>query len=176
MGEAPGAPAVEEVRPTSIPSTRVRPDEGLIREAARRLAGGRTPVIIVGDGIAYSGAQDELTRVAELLGAEHEDLTARLVGDVEAHPGGLPHHEPAQGPVAHAPGRLHPPPFCEGLRRGAEVPEQGSGEVEHLARLPQHDEAEHLGDQQHQVLGQQGEQPGPETFLTIVRRRLRLMK
>ena len=30
----------------------------------------RAPVIFVGDGVAFSGAQDELTRVAELLGAE----------------------------------------------------------------------------------------------------------
>ena len=34
------------------------------------LAGARKPMIIIGDGIAPSGAQAELTRVAELLGAE----------------------------------------------------------------------------------------------------------
>src|SRR5688572_2109649 len=64
------APCTEEVRPTSIPSTRVRPDDAAIAEAARMLAGGKTPVIVIGDGIAYSQAQDELTRVAEILGAE----------------------------------------------------------------------------------------------------------
>jgi benzoylformate decarboxylase len=34
------------------------------------LAGGSKPMIVTGDGIAWSGAQAELTRVAELLGAE----------------------------------------------------------------------------------------------------------
>src|SRR5207253_7334426 len=40
-----------------------------IRRAAAMLAGASRPVAIVGDGIAVSGAQAELTRVAELLGA-----------------------------------------------------------------------------------------------------------
>ncbi len=38
--------------------------------AADMLAGAQHPMIIVGDGIAYSRAQDELARVAETLGAE----------------------------------------------------------------------------------------------------------
>ncbi|HLO87959.1 MAG TPA: thiamine pyrophosphate-binding protein [Nostocaceae cyanobacterium] len=64
------APVVEEVRPTSFPSTRVAPDEELLTTAATILAAAEKPMIFVGDGIAYSQAQDELTRVAELLGAE----------------------------------------------------------------------------------------------------------
>ena len=64
------APAVETVRPTSLPSTRVAPDEATVRAMATILAAGTTPRIYVGDGVAYSGAQDELTRVAELLGAD----------------------------------------------------------------------------------------------------------
>jgi len=64
------APTVEEVRPTSIPSTRVAPDDAFIREAAAILAAAEKPMIFVGDGVAYSGAQAELARVAELLGAE----------------------------------------------------------------------------------------------------------
>jgi benzoylformate decarboxylase len=80
------APAVEEVRPTSIPSTRVRPDDALVAEAARMLAGGETPVIFVGDGIAYSGAQDELTRVAELLGAEVWEADSGEVNMSYSHP------------------------------------------------------------------------------------------
>ncbi|MFB3789051.1 MAG: thiamine pyrophosphate-binding protein, partial [bacterium] len=63
------APAVEEVRPTFIPSTRVRPDDAIIEEAARWLAEADDPRIVIGDGIAYSHAQEELIRVAELLGA-----------------------------------------------------------------------------------------------------------
>ncbi|MEW5871022.1 MAG: thiamine pyrophosphate-binding protein [Chloroflexota bacterium] len=64
------APVSEEVYPTSIPSTRVLPDEGTLRQAAEMLAAARKPMIFAGDGVAYSGAQAELERVAELLGAE----------------------------------------------------------------------------------------------------------
>jgi benzoylformate decarboxylase len=80
------APCVEEVRPTSIPSTRVRPDDGAIAEAARTLAAATTPVIVVGDGVAYSGAQDELTRVAEMLGAEVWEADSGEVNMSYSHP------------------------------------------------------------------------------------------
>ncbi len=60
----------EVVRPTSLPSTRVAPAPDLIAQAADALAGATTPMIFVGDGVAYSGAQAELVAVAELLGAE----------------------------------------------------------------------------------------------------------
>lgn len=63
-------PLTEEVMPTSIPSTRVLPDSSIINEAADLLAGAKRPMIFMGDGIAYSGAQDELTALAETLGAE----------------------------------------------------------------------------------------------------------
>ena len=57
--------------PTSLPSTRVVPDAGSsIEQAAALLAAAERPMIFVGDGVAFSGAQAELTRVAELLGAE----------------------------------------------------------------------------------------------------------
>src|SRR5580658_9875998 len=64
------APLVETVRPTSIPSTRVIPDPSIVKEAAALLASAERPLFIVGDGVAFSGAQDELARVAELIGAE----------------------------------------------------------------------------------------------------------
>ena len=64
------APIVEEVRPTSFPSTKVLPDEETLKAAADMLASAEKPMIFIGDGVAFSGAQDELTRVAELLGAE----------------------------------------------------------------------------------------------------------
>ncbi len=76
----------EEVRPTSVPSTRVRPDDRLLRDAARILTGARTPVILAGDGVAYSGAQDELTRVAEMLGAEVWEADAGEVNMSYTHP------------------------------------------------------------------------------------------
>ena len=46
------------------------PSPPWIERAAKLLAGARRPMILIGDGVAYSGAQAELARVAELLGAE----------------------------------------------------------------------------------------------------------
>ncbi|MFZ2491166.1 MAG: thiamine pyrophosphate-binding protein [Thermoanaerobaculia bacterium] len=63
-------PATESVFPTSIPSTRSHPDPDAIQKAALWLASAARPTIFMGDGVAYSGAQDELTRVAEILGAD----------------------------------------------------------------------------------------------------------
>jgi benzoylformate decarboxylase len=64
------APCEEEVVPTSFPDTRVAPTAEAVRAAVAMLAAGSRPLIVTGDGIAFSGAQAELTRVAELLGAE----------------------------------------------------------------------------------------------------------
>ena len=65
------AELTEEVVPTIVPGhagrAQRRGDARGGRDARRRLAADRS---IIGDGIAFSGAQDELTRVAELLGAE----------------------------------------------------------------------------------------------------------
>lgn len=69
-GDVLDMPVMEEVMPTSIPSTRVVPDDSFILEAADLLAKAKKPMIFMGDGITYSGAQEELTKVAELLGAE----------------------------------------------------------------------------------------------------------
>ena len=60
----------EEVFPTHIPSTRVLPSPGLIDDIATELLAAEKPMIFVGDGVAYSDAIPELTKVAELLGAE----------------------------------------------------------------------------------------------------------
>ena len=60
----------EDVFPALIPSTRVQPEASFVDQAASVLAAGAKPMIYVGDGVAYSGAQAELERVAELLGAE----------------------------------------------------------------------------------------------------------
>lgn len=64
------APMTEEVFPTSMPSSRVVPEPAAIQQTAGWLAAAERPVILMGDGVAYSGAQAELARVAELLGAE----------------------------------------------------------------------------------------------------------
>jgi benzoylformate decarboxylase len=60
----------EAVFPALIPSTRVTPEMSFVHEASALLAAGAKPMIYVGDGVAYSGAQAELEKVAELLGAE----------------------------------------------------------------------------------------------------------
>lgn len=64
------APNDEPVMRTSMPSTRVAPDLADVERAAALFAGASHPMIIAGDGVAVSGAQAELTRVAEMLGAE----------------------------------------------------------------------------------------------------------
>ena len=63
------APSQEAVVPTSFPDTRVAPSAEAVRRAVAMLAEASRPIAIIGDGIAFSGAQEELTRVAELLGA-----------------------------------------------------------------------------------------------------------
>jgi thiamine pyrophosphate-dependent acetolactate synthase large subunit-like protein len=80
------APNTEPARPTSLPSTRIVPVESTIREAAAMLLTAKVPMIFVGDGVAYSGAQDELARVAEILGAEVWDVDAGEVNISYNHP------------------------------------------------------------------------------------------
>jgi thiamine pyrophosphate-dependent acetolactate synthase large subunit-like protein len=80
------APCTEPVYPTSIPSTRVLPDPKLISEAAASLAAAERPVFFIGDGIAFSDAQPELTKVAELVGAEVWEADAGEVNIDYSHP------------------------------------------------------------------------------------------
>lgn len=60
----------EAVVRTSFPSTRSAPSAAAIDRAARLLCAAARPMIIAGDGVAFSGAQAELTRLAETWGAE----------------------------------------------------------------------------------------------------------
>ena len=80
------APVIEEVRPTSFPNTKVLPDEELLKTAATWLASAQKPMIFIGDGVAFSNAQEELTRVAELLGAEVWAADAGELNMSYAHP------------------------------------------------------------------------------------------
>jgi benzoylformate decarboxylase len=67
------------IRPAQQLETRVRPDADAVERAARMLAAARDPVIVCGDGIAVSGAQDELVQLAELIGARvHSSFSAEL--------------------------------------------------------------------------------------------------
>ena len=80
------APVVEDVVPTSLPSTRVMPDEASLEAFADILLSAHKPMIFTGDGVAYSGAQDALTKVAELLGAEVWEADAGEVNMRYDHP------------------------------------------------------------------------------------------
>lgn len=64
------APNVEPVVPSSRLETRSLPAPHLVGRAADLLAAAERPLMIVGDGVSLSGAQDEVVRVAELLGAD----------------------------------------------------------------------------------------------------------
>jgi benzoylformate decarboxylase len=76
----------EPVVPSSTPATRVVPDASLVGEAASLLASAEHPLIIMGDGVSMSGAQAELTRVAELLGADVWGANSSEVNIDETHP------------------------------------------------------------------------------------------
>ncbi|MDI6100438.1 thiamine pyrophosphate-binding protein [Actinoplanes sp. NEAU-A12] len=60
----------EPVTATVIPHTRTLPPPDLVAQAAALLAGAQRPLLIVGDGVTVSGAEPELARVAEKLGAD----------------------------------------------------------------------------------------------------------
>ena len=79
-------PGAEDVHATPLPSTRVVAERDQIREAAKMLAGASHPMIFVGDGIAYSDAQEELARLAEMLGAEVWEADAGEVNMSYSHP------------------------------------------------------------------------------------------
>ena len=64
------APNEEEVHPTSFPSTRVAPPQAEVERVASLLSAASRPMIVAGDGVAASEAQAELTRLAEVWGAE----------------------------------------------------------------------------------------------------------
>lgn len=80
------APTREDVVPTSIPRTRVAPPPEQISEVASILGAAVRPIIFIGDGIAYSGAQSELARVAELTGAEVWGVDSSEVNMSYSHP------------------------------------------------------------------------------------------
>lgn len=58
-----------DIRPTSYTRWRSRPDQGAVVDACELLLRAERPMMMVGDGVALSGAQAETAAVAELLGA-----------------------------------------------------------------------------------------------------------
>ena len=88
------APNQEPVVPTVIPDTRTSPAPDLVDRAGALLAPAQRPLLLVGDGIATSGAEPELLRIAEKLGAD-----VWFVDSSEAH---LPADHPlVRGPLGH---------------------------------------------------------------------------
>lgn len=79
-------PNAETVEPLSPVRSGVTPDAETVAEAARLLAAARRPVVLMGDGIAASGAQAELAEVAELLGAEVWGVNNSEVNMAASHP------------------------------------------------------------------------------------------
>jgi thiamine pyrophosphate-dependent acetolactate synthase large subunit-like protein len=80
------APNREEVVRTPVLDTRVAPEPEKVRELAQMLARAERPMLIIGDGVATSGAQVELTRVAELLGADVWGANSSEVNMDATHP------------------------------------------------------------------------------------------
>jgi len=76
----------EAIVPTSLPVTRVAPEPALTERMAALLADAHSPMIIMGDGIATSQAQAELTHVAELVGAEVWGADSSEVNISAVHP------------------------------------------------------------------------------------------
>jgi benzoylformate decarboxylase len=76
----------EPVVPASIVDVACWPDSAVVSRAAGLLAGARRPIVIVGDEIALTGAQAELVRVAELLGADVWEADSSEVNMPGSHP------------------------------------------------------------------------------------------
>ncbi len=65
--------------PTAYTNTRIRPDPEAVERIAQVLIDAQTPVIVCGAGVATSGAQSELVRLAETLGARvHSSFAAEM--------------------------------------------------------------------------------------------------
>ncbi|MFE4638449.1 thiamine pyrophosphate-binding protein [Streptomyces sp. NPDC056773] len=76
----------EPVLPATVPLTDVAPSAASVGRAAGLLASAERPVVLVGDGVALSGAQRELVAVAELLGADVYEVDSSEVNIAASHP------------------------------------------------------------------------------------------
>ncbi|QFY08208.1 thiamine pyrophosphate-binding protein [Nonomuraea phyllanthi] len=82
LDELTAEPAV----PSTIPSRATVPVAGELERAAAVLRAARRPVVLAGDGVAVSGAQEELARVAEALGAPVWTVNSSEVTIDTTHP------------------------------------------------------------------------------------------
>ena len=76
----------ELVTPATILETRTAPPDDAVARAAAALSGKQRPILIVGDEIALTGAQHELVRLAELLGADVWEADSSEVNMPASHP------------------------------------------------------------------------------------------
>ena len=68
-----------DIVPNSAGYFRMEPDDRAVAAAAQLLAGAESPVMLVADRVAQSGAADEAVRVAEMLGARvHSTLYSEM--------------------------------------------------------------------------------------------------
>ncbi|WP_372404676.1 thiamine pyrophosphate-binding protein [Streptomyces luteireticuli] len=79
-------PNDEPVVPSAVPVTLSVPSPETVSRAAQLLEGARRPLVLAGDGVALAGAQAELTRVAELLGADVWSVDSSEVNMPASHP------------------------------------------------------------------------------------------
>jgi thiamine pyrophosphate-dependent acetolactate synthase large subunit-like protein len=78
--------STERVFPTSLPVTDSLPAPALVEQAAAMLAEAERPTLYVGDGVAWSGAQPELLRLCEMLGADVWGADAGELNLPSTHP------------------------------------------------------------------------------------------
>lgn len=76
----------EEIVLTPMLDTAVAPSSEALAQAAEMMRNAEHPLILMGDGITFSGAQDELAQVAELLGADVYGVDASEVNISYLHP------------------------------------------------------------------------------------------
>jgi benzoylformate decarboxylase len=75
-----------EIQPTAYTSWRARPDADALARAAELLLASKNPMIMAGDRVALSGAQPELVRLAEILGAPMFESYASDFNVPASHP------------------------------------------------------------------------------------------
>lgn len=80
------APNTEQIVPTPTPRTQSAPSGTLVAQAARLLTGAQRPLVLAGDGVSASGAQEELVQVAEQLGADIYGVNYSQVNLDVTHP------------------------------------------------------------------------------------------
>lgn len=80
------APNLEPVTKSVVLDIKSHPSEAAIARTAEALAGAVRPLFIVGDGIAVSGAQAALTRLAEMVGADVWEANGSEMNMAFSHP------------------------------------------------------------------------------------------